>query len=295
MSMESTATQEPRMTLKSLRRTLPCLLLLGTVLAGMQANAQTRSFEVVSIRQNLSQTGDKRQQLAPSPEGFRVTRVPLIMILMTAYTPSGGGLFVNNVENLPEWAKGENYDIDARISDADRGAWQDPKNQPAMLQAMLQSMLTDRFKLAVHRSTKEVSVYDLTTAKGGPKLTETKPDEPRPTGLTLPGGGVMVQEDGPGGSTAHLYNFSTSLLASLLTTQSDREIKDKTGLTGRYDMFIHKPARMAAPSAAPNGNTLPDPEPSMSDVVKDLGLKLEPAKEQVETLVIDHVERPSPN
>jgi uncharacterized protein (TIGR03435 family) len=257
-------------------------------------NAQAKSFEVVSIRQNISRINEKAaQQLTPSPDGFRVT-ASLWMVLMSAYTPSTGGLFVNNIDNLPDWAKSDNYDIDARISDADRAAWQNPKNQPAMLQALLQGMLADRFKLAVHRASKDVAVYDLVVAKDGPKLTETKPDDPRPAGLTLPGGGVMVQGSGPDGQNAHLYNFSIELLASLLTTQSDRVIRDKTGLNGRYDMFIVKPARMAAPAVGSNEGH--DEEgPGMSDVVKKLGLKIEPAKEQVETLVIDHVERPTAN
>lgn len=278
------------------RRVSFSLPLLAIVVGAAQARAQGKTFDVVSIRQNISQGArNGPPDLTPGPNGFRVERVPLITVLLTAYTPqsSSAALFAGHIENLPEWASEENYDIDARISDADRAAWQDPKNQPAMLQEMLQEMLADRFKLVVHRATKESSAYDLVVAKGGPKLKESKPDDPHPAGTVLPGGGVMVPFETPtGGRAAQFYSLSMGTLASLLTQAADHEIRDKTGLAGRYDFSIRKPASMNAPSADPSA---PDADPSIFDVVQTLGLKLEPAKEQVETLVIDHVERPSEN
>lgn len=221
--------------------------LLVVVLCVPRVHAQGKTFDVVSIRQNISQQRRGPINLAPSPDGFRVEQQPLMNLLLTAYTPKTGGLFLNNIENLPDWAKDYRYDIEARISDADRAAWQDPKNQPAMLQEMLQGMLADRFKLVVHREMKEKPVYELVIAKGGPKFQETKPDETRPAGATLPGGGVMGQS-GADGAT-HMYNFSMGLLAALLTEKSDRTVLDKTGLTGHYSIDIREPARMAAPPA----------------------------------------------
>ncbi|HEY4355297.1 MAG TPA: TIGR03435 family protein [Acidobacteriaceae bacterium] len=282
------------MTLKRSLCSLFWLLLFAAASSAMQANAQAKSFEVVSIRQNISRTRPGTQALTPSPDGFRISSAPLQMLIMTAYRRSDGTLFVNSIEKLPDWSN-DRYDIDARVADEDRAAWQDPKNQPAMLESMLQTMLADRFKLAAHRANKTVPVYNLAVTKDGPKLAETKADERIPSGLTLPGGGVIVQGDSPSGQSAHLYNFTMGLLASLLTTQSDRPIKDKTGLTGRYDMFIRKPARMAAPSADLNGTHDENADASMSEVLKGLGLKLEPAKEEVETLVIDQMERPTEN
>ena len=284
----------PMQNLRTLLLLLPAIA-FNTAIAGAQQPATSpaspgKTFDVVSIRQNISQTGSKSVKLSPTPTGFQVTRMPLLIVLMTAYTPAVGGMFMNNIDNLPDWARRDNYDIDARISDADRAAWNDPKNQPAMLQQMLQTMLADRFKLVVHRTTREVPVYDLVVAKGGPKLTETKPDEPLPAGHTLPDGGVVVpSQDGP-----HLYNFSMSLLASALSEKSDRPVHDKTGLTGRYDINMPNPERMAR-AEAPDGAPPIDPEAERLDMVKSLGLKLEPAKEQIEILVIDHVEKPSEN
>jgi uncharacterized protein (TIGR03435 family) len=266
--------------------------LLAVVLCAPRMHAQDKTFDVVSIRQNISQQRRGPMNLAPAPDGFRVEGQPLMNLLLTAYTPKTGGLFLNNIDNLPDWAKDLRYDIEARISDADRAAWQDPKNQPAMLQEMLQAMLADRFQLVVHREMKEKSVYELVVAKSGPKFQETKPDEPPLAGQTLPGGGVMAR--GADGAT-HMYNMSMGLLAALLTSKSDRTVLDKTGLTGRYSIDIHEPAQMAAPSAGQTGPTEDEQRPAVSDALKGVGLELKPAKEQVEKLVIDHVDKPSAN
>jgi uncharacterized protein (TIGR03435 family) len=275
-----------------LRRAASGVALLAVSLGSPQAHAQGKTFEIVSIRQNVSQQRHGPMNLAPGPDGFRGEAQQLMNLLLTAYTPKAGGLFLNNIDNLPDWGNSDRYDIDARIADADRAAWQDPKNQPAMLQDMLQTMLADRFKLVVHREMKEKPVYELVVAKSGVKFQETTPDEPHPAGNTLPGGGVM--EERPGGAT-HMYNFSMGLLAALLTDKSDRTVLDKTGLPGRYSFDIREPARMAAPSAGQTGPTEDDARPAVGDALKGLGLELKPAKEQVEKLVIDHVEKPSPN
>jgi uncharacterized protein (TIGR03435 family) len=267
--------------------------LLGlVVLCVPQMHAQGKTFDVVSIRQNVSQQRRGPMNLAPGADGFHVEGQELMVLLLTAYTPKTGGLFLNNIENLPDWGNNSRYDIEARVSDADRAAWQDPKNQPAMLQEMLQGMLADRFKLVVHREMKEKPVYELVVAKGGPKFQETKGDEPRPSGPTLPGGGVMGRGDD---GVTHMYNFPMGLLAALLTDKSDRTVLDKTGLAGHYSFDIREPARMAAPSAGQNGPSEDDQRPAVAEALKSVGLELKPAKEQVEKLVIDHVEQPSAN
>ncbi len=275
-----------------LRRGTLADTLLAIVLCVPRVHAQGKTFDVVSVRENVLQQRRGPINLAPGPDGFHVEGQPLMNLLLTAYTPKTGGLFMNNIDNLPDWAKDSRYDIEARISDEDRAAWQDPNHQPAMLQEMLQALLADRFKLGVHREMKEKPVYQLVVGKGGPKFQETKPDEPRPAGPTLPGGGVMGR--GADGAT-HMYNFSMSLLAALLTSKSDRTVLDKTGLAGRYSIDIREPAQMAAPSAGQTGPTEDEQRPAVADTLKNVGLELKPAKEQVEKLVIDHVEKPSPN
>lgn len=280
------------MMLPALRRLSLSLVPLAVLCIAIPSSAQQKEFEVVSIRQNIDQQRGGPINLSPGPDGFRVQRQPLMNVLMTAYTPKEGGLFLNRIDGMPDWLRNERYDIVARISDTDRTAWNDPKNQPAMLQQMLQSMLADRFKLTVHRETKEKPVYELLVTRGSSKLQETKPDEPGPAGATLPGGGVM----GPGADGAtHMHNFSMGLLAALLTSKSDRPVLDKTGLTGRYTFDIREPQQMAAPSAVSTGESEEERRPAISDALKSIGLELRPAKEPIEFLIIDHIERPTPN
>ena len=193
---------------------------------------------------------------------------------------------VSTMAGIPDWVRTEIYSIDAKVSAEDLPVWHDPVRQPAMLRSMLQAMLEERCKMAVHRSSKDVAVYSLVIGKGGPKLQEAVPGDPHPGAVPLPGGGEFLPNDGTG--TAAFYDAPVRALAVVLSNLAGRPVEDKTGLTGRYDMTFRRP-RAGAPS------TEPDPGPTIFDVVQDLGLKLEPAKSQVETLVIDHVERPSEN
>jgi uncharacterized protein (TIGR03435 family) len=151
---------------------------------------------------------------------------------------------------------------------------------------MLQAMLADRFKLAVHREMKDVSVYTLVVGKNGPKFKETPPDEAHPGAMAIPGGGGYMSP-GDGGQSVHFYDATIATFASLLSGLAGRPIEDKTGLTGRYDLTFPKPVPASADVA--------DPGPTLSSVLDGLGLKLEAAKGQEETLVVDHVERPSGN
>ena len=277
----------------TLRRASLFLPLLTTAFHPSQAFAQGKAFEVVSIRQNVSQGGNGPRDLVAGPDGFHITRQPLYNILLTAYPPEAGGLFLSRIQQLPDWARNQRYDIDARISDADRADWNDPKNQPAMLQQYLQGMFADRLKIAVHREYKTVPTFDLVVAKSGAKFTETKPDEHSSANEgILPGGGRMGQ--GADGAT-HFSNFTMGLLAALLTSKSDRPVLDKTGLTGRYTLDVHEPQQMAAPSAASNGESEDERRPAVADALKSAGLELKSAKEPVEYLIVDHIEKPTEN
>jgi uncharacterized protein (TIGR03435 family) len=182
----------------------------------------------------------------------------------------------------------ETYNIDAKVAPADLAAWQNPATQQAMLRAMMQAMLAERCKLVVHRGTKEVAVYELVVGKGGPKLKEAVPGDPHPGAVQIPGGGEFLTSDGAG--NAAFYDAPVRALAVVLSNLAERPVEDRTGLSGRYDMVFRRP-RAGAPSTEIETN----PPPSIFEVAESFGLKLEPAKSSVETLVVDHVERPSEN
>jgi uncharacterized protein (TIGR03435 family) len=201
---------------------------------------------------------------------------------------------LDQIVGLPDWVMHDRYDIDAKVGAEDLPEWQKPATQPAMLQAMLQSLLEDRCKLATHREVKEVAVYSLVAGKSGPKFKPSDLDQTHPDGVTLPWGGVLVPAEGG----MHLYGATMKSLAALLSQfgHLGRTIQDNTGLTGKYDLVIRRPDMGPAPSEQPGAAASPpDPSEAIFSMVDSLGLKLESTRAPVETLVIDHVERPSEN
>jgi uncharacterized protein (TIGR03435 family) len=253
------------------------------------------AFEVVSIRQNVA--GGKVAAFGATPDGFRMVNMTLGRVLIEAYVPTTGGALYSATEGLPAWVSQDRWNIEARIAEADRAEWQKPAKQQKMLQAMLQTMLAERCKLVVHRELKDAPVLYLEVAKGGPrfgaKFKEAEAGEANPAGGTLPypGGGVFTSE----GGQMHFYQAPMTLLASLLTNRNldGPEIQDRTGLTGRYDLVVEWGAWTAGVGAAEADAA--DPGPTLFSAVKALGLTLVAAKGQVETLVVDHLERPSAN
>jgi uncharacterized protein (TIGR03435 family) len=269
---------------------------------GAAAAVKPLAFEVVSIRQNTSPQNQMGPPVfGPTPDGYRMVNMPLAFAIMTAYVPQAGGgaLFnPNDLEGLPPWVLQERYDIVAKVSDEDLPEWQRPAAQTLMLQAMLQAMLTERCKLAVHRVTKDAAVYFLTVGKGGPKFKETDPTVPLPAGVTIPGGAVLVESN----DGMKMYNASMGLVTTMLSSMGNgavrnegRPVLDKTGLTGRYDIVIKRQDMMPPPPAPGDAGTPPDPASMVMTVADALGLKLAPGKGQLETLVIDHMEKPSEN
>jgi uncharacterized protein (TIGR03435 family) len=209
--------------------------------------------------------------------------------------------FVIQVQGLPAWIDSDYYEIVAKAEGA--------PGQAMMRGPMMQSLLEDRFKLRVHRETKEVPVYVLSVAKGGPRLNATKggsctpEDIDNPPPLPEPGkplplmcGGQMVRSFGLEMSGATMQDLCVQLFI-----RTDRIVIDKTGISGNFDINLElskedvTPAQlMALMGATPDTSTDP-PHSSVFDAVKKLGLKLESGKGPGEFLVIDHIERPSEN
>jgi uncharacterized protein (TIGR03435 family) len=269
--------------------------------------AQTQSapaFSVASIRENLSGSGGstcRPDQMEATPNGFHMTGCPLLIALAVAYVPADrhdplGFIFNDRVLNAPDWFKTKRYDIEARIDDNDAAAWKDPARRKQMLRVRMQSLLADRCKLVLHREMKEKSAYALVVAKNGPKLQPAESTDPavirakHPDAMAIPGlGGMFGPGQGPGDHV--MYGTSMDTLAILLSADAGRPVVDKTGLTGAYDIHIKG---MQAAEHPDNADA--DTGNSIFIVVQDqLGLKLESQKSQVETLVIDHIEQPSPN
>jgi uncharacterized protein (TIGR03435 family) len=179
---------------------------------------------------------------------------------------------------------------------------------------MLQALLADRFKLTFHRESKELPVYLLVVGKNGPKLQEAKADDASaleikaPDGQILPKGAIQVNTNISADGMHHFSapGITINGLAAMLGTQLGRPVLDKTGLAGKFDIalqwmpeqrqvqtfsFGSSDGQPSVSSATPDSNG-----PSLQTAIQDqLGLKLESGKGPVETIVIDHLEKPSKN
>ncbi len=192
------------------------------------------------------------------------------------------------------WMAADRFDVEAKTDDQ--------KADYAHLRLMLQSLLEDRFKVRLHRDTKELPIYSLVVAKGGPKIRlspdQTAPDVngPPPTGAGPNRGGLQAGAGMLIGNAIPLPQFATILSRTAL----DRLAIDKTNLAGRFDFQLHWAPDTREPPIDPGGTTpspaSPSDYPSIFTAIQEqLGLKLESSRGPVEVLVIDHAERPGEN
>jgi uncharacterized protein (TIGR03435 family) len=254
------------------------------------ADAKPLAYDVVSVKQNKSGPGMMR--IMNVPDRYSTTNIGLKQMIQNAY----GLKMPDLISGLPGWADSAAFDIEAKTDAETVAALKAmPKDQAGEQQRqMMQAMLADRFKLKVHRETKEVPVYSLVIAKGGFKLKDADPNNTYPDGIKGPDGnsrpGMMSM--GHGKLTAQAIGMSN--LAINLTIQVHRLVVDNTGLKGKYDFTLQwTPDDMTGgrEDAAPT-----DSGPSIYTALQEqLGLRLDSTKGPVETVVVDHVEMPSEN
>ncbi|HWG18490.1 MAG TPA: TIGR03435 family protein [Acidobacteriaceae bacterium] len=264
--------------------------------AATPAPEKAWKFEVVSIRRDTA--GGPQYIGRPTADGYQMKNLFLGYLIFMAYAPHTGAAAVygtDQIVGMPAWLTGDDdhYDVDAKISPEDMADWQNPVKQPAMLQPMLQAMLAERLKLVVHRSTKEAPVYLLAIGKNGLKFKRTNPDALHSDARTMPGGGYLSREEEGGQMMVHYFDISMGQLARYLA----RSGRSKIGpvWTGRYDVTVHRPLPPATQPDGSSGTGATDPGPDAGSIAEQLGLRLQPEKAQVETLVIDHVEKPTEN
>lgn len=299
-----------------LQRLLLCGIVFGCVVwafvdaprIGAQSPPTTAaplpSFEVVSIKPNHS--GDMRTGVRFQPGRFTTSGSTAKRLITIAYDVrdfqiSGG----------PSWITSDRYDIDAKEPD---GFAEELMKLPpdadrrAKMDSLIQSLLADRFKLKVSHATKELPVYALVIAKGGPKIQEVKPGDTYPEGFKGPHGravaGGSLSSSGKGQLTGQ--EIAVAFLAQNLSEQLGRTVVDQTGLKGNYDFTLKwtpDPGPAALAQVEPGSGSGPDnaPPPDSSGpsiftaLQEQLGLELVSTKGPVDILVIDHIEMPSAN
>jgi bla regulator protein BlaR1 len=276
-----------------------------------RAEAQTETSEAgattyksASIRPHQSASA-KVEHVAVmfSPHGFTATNATLQTVLGVAY-----GVQKDLVSGAPDWVDSDKYDIDVALPDST--AEDAPKAGAGIgvqrLRLMLQALLADRFKLSLHQETRDLSVYELVVAEGGPRLKQAAPAVMNTNGNQNFQGRVhkeRMMKMGPGELTGQ--GATLEPLAEQLSFQLGRTVVNKTGLTGNYDFSLRwtpgesEMGMMKLMGSKPDGDSRPLPEasgPSIFTAIQEqLGLKLEAQTTPMSILVIDHVERPREN
>jgi uncharacterized protein (TIGR03435 family) len=262
-------------------------LLLLSLVAGTSGVALAQpepSFDVVSIKRNVS--GDLNLAInTPSSTAFNTTNLPLLGVIRRAYQ-------VKHVANAPDWIENERYDIAAKAPG---------KPTTDEVNAMLRTMLKERLRLNGHVERREIPVYALVVVR--PNHRGLKPftgdcaailaerDAAMRAGQpSVPAGNMPAPCGYTWTSAIQSGGITLSGLAGLIDYVAGRVVVDRTNLPGRYEFTLR-----FTPAGAP-GARAADAAPDLFTALQEqLGLKLEATKAPVDTLVIDHVERPSEN
>jgi uncharacterized protein (TIGR03435 family) len=272
------------------------------------------TFDVSSVKQNKSadQPATTNVPLGAgsgfTPTGglFATTNSGLAALIAFAYKVTYNQPSLTLQSQLPKWAITERFDIQARAQG------NPTKDQ---LRLMVQSLLADRFKLAIHTETRQLPVFGLFLEKSGKTGPQLQPhSDAAPCASTQPwarlgstqpqgseagfpavcGALVEVPAGKPGRLRMGERNVPMNLIASALPALGElgRPVVDETGLEGTFDFALEWTPEMPA-----NVNFQPDPfGPTFLEALKDqLGLKLVPQTGPVDVFVIDHVEEPTDN
>jgi len=243
----------------STRYAVPIVFLIAGTLAW--CDPALPAFEAASIKPSMAMTGGN--QVGASAETLTMTNVTLHICLKLAYD-------LQDSQIAGPALDGERFDIVAKAAA--------PFSSQLQMKQMLQSLLTDRFHLTLHRETRDVTAYSLVVGKGGPKFRHSQ-GEGRPS---MNGKGTLVAQFA-----------SMKMLADFLSGPMGRPVNDATGLAGQYDFQLDL-MKYLPPDLAPGQ------EPDVAGMVlnaleNELGLKLQSSKVPMEVMVIDHTEEPSAN
>jgi len=290
-----------------------CAAICAAFVVGTLSRAQAprdgngkMSFEVASVKQDKNGRPYSNFPLGPgnsySVNGglLSVTDMPVSLYIGFAYGLTTYQRYALDSQ-LPKWAKEERFDVQARA------ATNASKDQ---MRLMMRSLLADRFKLAAHTETHEGPVFALVLAKPGevgPQLYLRSGDS-APCGSFTLSASARSSDGSPTAcdvflslvDTGHVKTSARNVTLQMIAWAMpfpgmpalDRPVVDETGLTGNYDFSIE---------SAPETTTAPDvksgePGPTFLEALQDqLGLKLVSKTGDVGTLVIDHIEEPTPN
>jgi uncharacterized protein (TIGR03435 family) len=220
---------------------------------------EPREFEAVSVRPHAPSGAPlERSGIEEDKALVKIDNLSLRTLIGIAYRVKSFQIAG------PNWLETSTFDIVARLP---------TDYQHGQLPALMQRMLSDRFKLAVHHETRRAPAYALVVAKGGPKLHESAGPRTYHTGRQ----GLIEG-----------HQWSMTELADSLTGFLAHPVADQTGLRALYDLKLEwNPQELAAPTEGPSLFTA---------LQEQSGLRLEPIRAPLDFVVVDHAERvPTPN
>jgi uncharacterized protein (TIGR03435 family) len=244
------------------------LILSATAGAFGQSTAARPAFEVSSVRVSeigrAGGEGSRREDIQFTPDSVTMRNVSLKSAIQWGYH------VMEYQVSGPEWLSTERYDIVAKSAG--------PVTEKE-LRLMAQALLTERFKVELHRQTKEFAAYALLVGKGGPKFKESQSE-----------GKTNIQPDQKRMMVA-VERAPMSQLVEMLSRAYRAPVVDMTGLTGKYDITIDFGKYLADVQPNPGGA----PPDILSLIAKglqdEMGLRLESRKVPLDLLIIDHAEK----
>jgi uncharacterized protein (TIGR03435 family) len=271
-------------------------------------NSASVRFEVISVKPNpTGRAGMTQTRILPGGR-YIATNMPIRLLVGQTYQVQSYRLIGG-----PAWFETEAFDI---VATADRDL--SPANGQRPLNDALKALLSERFKLVVHMETRQLPAYALVLAGKdgnlGPNITRSArtdcaavlaevaaararegsagPPPPPPPGGQAPPCGIVNMN----GMFA-LDSGTPLMLTNVLSAELNRKVFDRTGLTGLFDVRLTWTPDVLPAGPLPPENPPIDPNgPSIFTAVREqLGLKLEPMSGPVDVLVVDRIERPTPN
>lgn len=240
----------------------------------MPADAKP-GFEVAAIKPTRPETQGRLYTM--KGRQFMTINTSAANLITFAY-----GMHPRQIVNGAPWTESDHYDITGTP---------DVEGTPNIghMRSMVQKLLADRFKLTFHADKQELPVYALTVAKNGPKLTKSAGDPNNPPSLLFRGLGLLPAQN------ASMGDFAAVMQSAVM----DRPVVDRTGLAGKFDFTLNwtpddsQFRSMGAQVPPPPANaTVPG---LFTAIEEQLGLRLESTRAPVEVLVIDRIEKPSPD
>src|SRR5262245_13284975 len=290
-----------------LRVTACAITIAGVAQTFAQSPPQSPTFDVVSVKKHVAQPGPMglSSNVSMRPDGgFTMTNIPVTTLIARAHE----GIRPADIVGLPDWARSERYDVSATSTLT--------KATPDDRVAMMRALLADRFKLVMHFEKREQPVYDLVVERSDGRLgaglvridTDCAPQIAAQREAFAAGGPrsfpdlnappppcTLRSVRGRNDPSDRLEGETTmATLVEFLWTPAGRVVVDKTGLTDSYRVTMN--FDLLGSRRPPEVTPPPDAAPTVFTAIREqLGLKLESSRAQLDTLIIDRLERPTEN